>query len=1055
MEGTLFILIFLEFRLMKRLVCFLLYGLCLSLPLVNAQSTNATLSGGVTDPAGTFIVDAEIDIANDTTGVVYTAKTNSSGIYYLSVLPPGHYHVQVSKIGFKTLIKPDVVLNVQSALSLNFSLPVGATSESITVDAASSLLNTVDASVSTVIDRKFVENIPLNGRSFQDLISMTPGVVTQNPQNSLQVVGTGGDFSVNGQRTESNYYTVDGVTGNIGAGNGGGVGEAATGGVLGGSTAVGTTQTLLSVDALQEFRVQSSTYSAEFGRSPGGQFSLLTRSGTDIFHGSAFDYLRNDFFDANDWFNDYYGKPTPALRQNDFGGTLGGPLWFPMLYNGKDRSFFFVSYEGLRLTQPTPASIQYVPDAYMREQAVPAMSGILNAFPIQNGLDYGTESAPSLAEFIAPFSLPSSIDSTSIRVDHSLGQKFSAFFRFGNTPSSTSSRPYFARTTTSSNAQTYTLGITSQLSQRMADEFRLGYARSDSSQIGKLDNFGGATPLDLVAAIGGNSNINTEPVLVFYVPGIGESLLTPYFGRNLSRQWNLIDTVTLSSGHHNLKFGLDYRHIKAPIVPPNVEPYAEFTSTGTMLAGAPEITEFISYKPATPLIDETALFIQDEWHLNHRLNLSLGLRWEVNPPPTEQHGDNAYTLLGNINDPGSLSLAPQGTPLWKTAWYNFAPRFGIAWIAHNQPNTETIVRGGAGAFFDTANEIATLGYGGVGFSAYQIASGATIPYTASELNVPITATAPYTGATIYAFPAHLQLPYTLEWNVSIQQAFGKNQTITASYIGSNGRRLLNFQEFYLTDLNQDFGVVEYPASGVTSNYQAFQLQFQRSIAHGIQALGSYTWAHAIDFGSNSAALPLQRGNSDFDVRHNFQGGISWDMPKSHLGNRVAKAVLNDWGIDTRINARSSFPVTLGGSLTIDPATGSEYASTLNLVADQPTYLYGSQYPGARSINPAAFCLPSQCTGQIAPRNFVRGFAATQVNMSMRREFRIHDPLSLQFRAETFNILNHPNFGYIDATYTDATFGLVTKMLNSSLGTVASQYQQGGPRSMQFALRFTF
>ncbi len=299
---------------MKRLVCFLLYGFCLSLPLVNAQSINATLSGGVTDPAGTFIVDADVAIANDTTGVVYTAKTNSSGIYYLSVLPPGHYHVQVSKIGFKTLIKPDVVLNVQSALSLNFSLPVGATSESITVDAASSLLNTVDASVSTVIDRKFVENIPLNGRSFQDLISMIPGVVTQNPQNSLQVVGTGGDFSVNGQRTESNYYTVDGVSGNIGAGNGGGVGEAATGGVLGGSTAVGTTQTLLSVDALQEFRVQSSTYSAEFGRSPGGQFSLLTRSGTDIFHGSAFDYLRNDFFDANDWFNDYYGKPTPALR---------------------------------------------------------------------------------------------------------------------------------------------------------------------------------------------------------------------------------------------------------------------------------------------------------------------------------------------------------------------------------------------------------------------------------------------------------------------------------------------------------------------------------------------------------------------------------------------------------------------------------------------------------------------------------------------------------------------------------------------------------------------
>jgi len=1040
---------------MKKLLSFFLYGLCLSLPPVNAQSTNATLSGGVTDPAGTFIVSAEIDIANDTTGVVYSTKTNTSGIYYVSVLPPGNYHVQVSKIGFKTLVKPDVVLNVQSALSLNFSLPVGATSESITVDAASTVINTTDASVSTVVDRKFVENMPLNGRSFQDLISMTPGVVTQNPQSSLQVVGTGGDFSVNGQRSQSNYYTVDGVTGNIGAGNGGGVGEAATGGVLGGSTTVGTTQALLSVDALQEFRVQSSTYSAEFGRSPGGQFSLLTRSGTDIFHGSAFDYLRNDFFDANDWFNDYYGKPTPALRQNDFGGTFGGPIWIPKLYDGKGRSFFFASYEGLRLTQPTPALIQYVPDTYMRRQAVSAMQGILNAFPVPNGTDYGTEANPSLAEFIAPFSLPSSIDSTSVRIDHIHSQKLSVFFRFGDTPSSTSSRPYFARSKTSSNAQTYTLGVTSQLSGHVTDEFRLGYARSDSSQIGTLDSFGGATPLDLTAAIGGNSNVNTQPVFVLYIPGIGESLLTPYFGRNLSRQWNLIDTFALSAGRHSLKLGVDYRHIKAPIMPPDVLPYAEFMSAATMLAGAPEITEFSNYKPATPLINETALFIQDEWRLHQRLNLSLGLRWEVNPPPTAQHGNNAYTLLGSISDPSTLRLAPQGTPLWKTAWYNFAPRFGMAWIVRDRASTETVLRGGAGVFFDTANEISTLGYNGVGFSAYQIAAGATIPYTSSELNVPITATAPYTGATVYAFPVHLQLPYTLEWNVSLQQALGKEQTLTASYIGSSGRRLLNFQEYYLAGLNSDFGVVEYPASGVTSNYEALQLQFQRSITHGFQALASYTLSHAIDFGSNSASLPLQRGNSDFDVRNNFQGGVSWDLPGSHLSNRSAKSLLRNWGIDTRVTARSSFPVTLGGSLTLDSATGTEYAGTLNRISDQPTYLRGSQYPGGRRINPAAFCLPSQCTGTIASRNFVRGFSATQVNLSMRREFHIYDPVSLQFRAETFNLLNHPNFGYIDATYTDATFGQATKMLSSSLGTVASQYQQGGPRSMQFALRITF
>ncbi|MEO8735515.1 MAG: carboxypeptidase-like regulatory domain-containing protein, partial [Edaphobacter sp.] len=183
---------------------FLLLAMCLYPSLALSQSTSATISGGVTDPSGGLILGADVEIANDATGVVYPARTNTSGMYLVPILPPGHYHVQVSKPGFKTIIKADVVLNVESAVALNFTLPVGATSESVTVDAGSTTMNTTDASVSTVIDRKFVANIPLNGRSFQDLISMTPGVVTQSPQNTSATVGTGGDFSVNGQRTESN-----------------------------------------------------------------------------------------------------------------------------------------------------------------------------------------------------------------------------------------------------------------------------------------------------------------------------------------------------------------------------------------------------------------------------------------------------------------------------------------------------------------------------------------------------------------------------------------------------------------------------------------------------------------------------------------------------------------------------------------------------------------------------------------------------------------------------------------------------------------------------------
>ncbi len=228
---------------MKRWI--VLLSLCLFPSLALSQSTNATISGGVTDPAGNLILNADVEIANDATGVIYPAKTNGSGMYLVPILPPGHYHVQVSKQGFKTIIKADVILYVQSAVALNFVLPVGATSESITVNSATPALNTTDASVSTVVDQKFVANIPLNGRSFQDLISMTPGVVTQSPQNTSQAVGTSGDFSVNGQRTQSNYYTVDGVSANISSGNGNGIGGAATGGTLGGTTALGTTQTMV------------------------------------------------------------------------------------------------------------------------------------------------------------------------------------------------------------------------------------------------------------------------------------------------------------------------------------------------------------------------------------------------------------------------------------------------------------------------------------------------------------------------------------------------------------------------------------------------------------------------------------------------------------------------------------------------------------------------------------------------------------------------------------------------------------------------------------------
>ena len=1019
-----------------------------------AQSTDATISGVVVDPAGKVIPDATIEILNEETDVHFGGKTNNAGIYSVAILPPGQYRVQASKEGFKTIIKAGITLNVESVLALNFTLPIGAASESVTVESGSSLLNTTDASVSTVVDQKFVANMPLNGRSFQDLISMTPGVVTQSPQSSDQAPGIVGDFSVNGQRTESNYYMVDGVTANTSGGAGVGGALPSTGGTLGASTALGTTQSLISVDALQEFRVESSTYSAEYGHSPGGQFALVTRSGTNAFHGTVFDYLRNNFFDANDWFNDHYGDPQPALKQNDFGGTLGGPVRIPKLYNGKDRTFFFASYEGLRLDQPTAAAIQYVPDLFMRQQAAPALQPILNAYPLPNGIDYGTSASPSLAQFIEPYSLPSSINSTSIRLDHVISPKLSVFFRFGDTPSSTAARPDFALDTTTSNAQSYTLGITSQLSHEMTNEFRLGYARSNSSDIGVNDNFGGATPVNLATAMGASSSTLFQPSVIVYMPGIGDAYLQPFYGKNSSWQWNLVDTFNLSLGRHTLKFGVDYRHITSPITPPDAEAVTEWDSAMELQDNTTAASYIYNFKSATPLFNETALFVQDEWRVHPRINISLGLRWEVDPPPTEQHGDDAYTLLGDIGDPASLSLAPQGTPLWNTTKFNFAPRLGIAWTVHATPGWETILRTGGGVFFDTANEVAAEGYSDFGFESFTLASGLALPYTSSQLTVPISTTPPYTSGDIVAFPSHLQLPYTLEWNTSIQQALGKNQAFTISYVGSNGRRLIGEQELSLTSFNPNFGEVEYFPNGITSNYQALQTQFQRTVARGIQALASYTWSHSIDFGSSAFELPLQRGNSDFDVRNNLQGGISWDLPTIDRAALV-NTLSNGWGLDARLNVRSAFPVTLQGNEFIDPATGSISFGELNRVTGQPIYVYGNQYPGGKAINPDAFSLPATGISGDASRNFVRGFGASQLNLAVRREFHLHHDLALQFRAEAFNILNHPIFGLIDPAYTDLTFGQALETLNSSLGTLASQYQQGGPRSMQFALKLHF
>jgi hypothetical protein len=1025
-----------------------------------ADSSSANLSVLVTDSSGAVVPGAHLMLRNSATSQEQQSESGRSGAATFPFLKPGRYQLTVSKEAFADVVIDNITLNVGDDRHLQLVLKVGAAAQTVIVDGSGLTINTTDASVSTVIDRKFVENIPLNGRSFQDLISMIPGVVTQSPQNTTAVVAGYGDFSVNGQRTETNNYTVDGISGNISAGYANGSAQPATSGSIAASTTLGTTQSLVSVDALQEFRVQSSSYSAEYGRTPGGQFSFATRSGTKDFHGTVFDYLRNNFFDANDWFNDHYGKPITALRQNDFGGTLGGPVAIPRLYRGKDRTFFFVSYEGLRLTQPQAASIQYVPSLSLRQAAPQPLQSILNAFPLpsQGGVDYGN----GLAQFIEPDSLPSTINSTSVRIDQVLTQRNAMFFRFSDTPSSSTTRTLSNVFRNQNGTQTYTLGLTSQFNNQLSNEFRLGYARSDSASHRSVDNFGGAVPIDLPNALGLGSYPDGAAAVVLAI-GSGSSQLTAGNPTNLGRQWNLTDSVSFNIGKHRIKAGVDYLYIKTPLVP-SQNPYAQYIylSASQVTSNSALIANVSKYLNSTPLLYETSLYAQDEWRVSSRISLSLGLRWELDPPPHDQHGNDPYTLQGSIGNPSTLSLAPRGTPLWKTTWYNFAPRLGVAWTAHQTLGWETVFRTGGGVFFDTDNQAGVYGFSALGFYAVDTTFNASAPVSAAQLDFSAAPTAPYTSTIIYAFPSHLQLPYTLQWNTSVEQSLGKRQALTISYVGSNGRRLIQMRQLSLTPLNPNLGTVEYFQNGVSSNYQALQTQFQRTVSHGVHALAAYTWSHSLDFGSNYSTIQLTRGNSDFDVRNNFTGGLSWDLPTVRTNTRVAGWLLNSWGLDGRFNARGGFPVSLQGLRLTDPVSGQIYYGNPTLIPGRPLYLYGNQYPGGRAINGGpsainpAFILPtSTADSGNAPRNMVRAFGASQVNMAVRRDIPIHDALTFQFRAESFNLLNHPNFGYVDPTLTDATFGQTMKMLNQSLGTVSSLYQQGGARSLQFALKLMF
>ena len=1054
---------------------------------IKAQSATAALSGTVVDEENAAVAGATVTITDSAKAFERTVTTGGDGGFILTQLAPSNYTIKAARSGFAETRTENVVLNVNDQRTLRLQLKVGTASATVNVNDEASPVDDSPA-VSTVVNRQFIENQPLNGRSFQTLVELSPGVVL-----TASTLPTQGQFSVNGQRASSNYFTVDGVSANFGSTASTSLYETA-GGAIPSYSALGTTSSLASVDAVQEFSIQTSTYAPEFGRQPGAQVSLVTRSGTNDYHGSVFDYVRNDKFDANNFFNNKNGLPRQPLRQNDFGATFGGPLPFlnfgeggKVFDSGKNRTFFFVSYEGLRLRQPFTTDPLEVPTAAARNAATGVLRDLLNAFPLPTQRFSALEEADGVVPYTTSFTNPSSLNATSVRIDHTVNDRVSIFGRFNYAPSEDKQRARFCAASCVADltfkTETLTLGSTQVFSSKISNDLRVNFSKSKANQTYFIDNYGGAIAPPqsslfppFTTGANGYSYIEVNP-------SGSNTLSSGLFSDNKQRQFNIVNSTSVTVGGHAVKFGVDYRRLtpvsfsgnyKRAFLPDSIQALIATTANPN---GTPTDAQIIAPQiTLRPIYHNFSLFGQDTWRVNQRLTLTYGLRYEVVPAPSEANGNLPLSVTGLVEGNNSLTnvaLSPTRQRFYETTYNNFAPRVGAAYQLFNRPGRETVVRGGFGVFYD-------LGYGFTG-SAF---STGLFPF-ASTLNLSdVTFTSPTfqqqvpppnlnaaSIARVFAYQPDFKLPYTLEYNASIEQAFGANNTVSISYVGARGRRLGRVES--LRNSTTRIRRLDLVTNGGSSDYNALQAQFQRRFSRGFQAIVSYTFAKSLDNVSdesqNNLQLPntsfnpnLDRAPSIFDVRHAFNAAASYDIP-SPFENGIARKIFGGFSIDAIVRARTATPVNLVSGANNAFSVGLTTIVRPDLVPGQPLYIDDPSAPGGRRFNPAAFdrATPiAQGRQGTLGRNALRGFPARQLDLSLRRQFKFTERLNLQLRVDAFNVFNTANFanpsGVTSASYqTNATFGRASQLLSSGLAGLGSIYQIGGPRSFQLSAKIRF
>jgi hypothetical protein len=1034
-----------------------------------AQSAStATLAGVVRDAQDAVVPGALVRVSDEAKGLAREATTTPQGEFVIVELPPGLYDVTVAHPGFSTARFDDVTVNVSERRLLRVALSVAAIGQEVTVSAAVPLVRETPA-VSTVVTRQIVQNQPLNGRSFQTLVALAPGTVLTGADLTRP-----GQFSVNGQRTNTNYFTIDGVSANFGSSasvtpyeNGGGVPA---------YSAFGSTNSLASVDSVQEFTLQTSTYSPEFGRQPGAQVSIVTRSGSNRFTGSAFEYFRDAKMDANNFFANANGLKKPAVRMNDFGGVIGGPVQLGPLYDGMDRTFFFASYEGLRVRQPFVTSPLQVPSLEARAAASGTASGaasgavrdIVNAFPLPTGATLAND--PTAAPYIGSFSNPSTLDATSVRIDQTINSRLRVFGRYNEAPSENRNRALFCAAScisvTESHTRTLTMGAPLIVSSSMVNDLKVNVSRSRTKLAYEIDDFGGAI-VPAASSLYPSFTTRDQGYIYIQVDGAGDNTISDgLFVDNRQTQFQIINTLSWVAGSHTVKFGVDYRRL-AP--ESNSGSYRRQWNPNSIAA----LTQNISANATIvapdyvlrPRYSNLSAFAQDTWRASSQLTLTYGLRYDLNPAPTEADDHLPLTVTG-FETPAAMTLAAAGSRFYETDYAGIAPRVGVTYSP--RANGGLIIKGGVGLFYDLGTSFLgnafstslypvarTVNYGAVAFDAPQLAIQPA----------PVSANPPY--PRVFAFQDSYRLPYTIQYNAGIEQAIGTFGSVSATYVGAQGRRLGRVSS--LRNPNPAFTRVDVVTNDAESSYDSLQLQYQQRAARGVHVLVSYTLGRSEDTVSdesinnfqsppNGRVSPdLDRGPSNFDVRHSLSTAVSYEVPAPRGGSSVMRALLSGFGVDAIIRARSALPVNV---LTGRDPFG--FAVTTigrpDLVSGVPLYLQDDAFAGGKRFNPAAFdAAAPQAAGRqgTLERNALRGFGASQVDLSVRRRIAIAGRANLLLRVDAFNVLNHANFANPSGILTAATFGRATQMLGSSMGGLSPLFQIGGPRSLQVSARIEF